>query len=105
SNQLRPRISHSPLFPYETLFRSLRNPTRHKPNRIAAGVTIDAKETVARHDYFRKRPALNGWMSMDEACSNISSRIKRPVAAAWRSEEHTSELQSRENLVCRLLLE
>src|SRR5436309_7694044 len=25
--------------------------------------------------------------------------------AAWRSEEHTSELQSRENLVCRLLLE
>src|SRR5690625_5894004 len=28
-----------------------------------------------------------------------------PVAAAWRSEEHTSELQSRGHLVCRLLLE
>src|SRR5436309_7732244 len=30
---------------------------------------------------------------------------QRPVACAPRSEEHTSELQSRENLVCRLLLE
>src|SRR5690606_41537985 len=29
----------------------------------------------------------------------------RPPAVRWRSEEHTSELQSRENLVCRLLLE
>src|SRR5207302_4743030 len=29
----------------------------------------------------------------------------RPSARLWRSEEHTSELQSRENLVCRLLLE
>src|SRR5690606_40047382 len=28
---------------------------------------------------------------------------KRDVAGLWRSEEHTSELQSRENLVCRLL--
>src|SRR5690606_41096092 len=29
----------------------------------------------------------------------------RPVIGLWRSEEHTSELKSRENLVCRLLLE
>src|SRR2546430_11995702 len=29
----------------------------------------------------------------------------RPVCALWRSEEHTSELQSQSNLVCRLLLE
>src|SRR5690606_40478035 len=37
------------------------------------------------------------------------SRLKKMVSGmmdmAWRSEEHTSELQSRENLVCRLLLE
>src|SRR5690606_41637935 len=35
-------------------------------------------------------------------------RLRLPAAGAWvaaRSEEHTSELQSRENLVCRLLLE
>src|SRR5437660_7564826 len=30
---------------------------------------------------------------------------KRPRSASWRSEEHTSELQSRGHLVCRLLLE
>src|SRR5690242_21281178 len=30
---------------------------------------------------------------------------RRPTAAGWRSEEHTSELQSHVNLVCRLLLE
>src|SRR5579883_2074960 len=30
---------------------------------------------------------------------------KREQSAPWRSEEHTSELQSRENIVCRLLLE
>src|SRR5690606_41691875 len=33
------------------------------------------------------------------------SRRTRSRRPAWRSEEHTSELQSRENLVCRLLLE
>src|SRR5690606_39910195 len=34
----------------------------------------------------------------------LQSGIKRVVVAGPRSEEHTSELQSRENLVCRLLL-
>src|SRR5690606_11786305 len=38
---------------------------------------------------------------------NINLRHKRPIQASYtrRSEEHTSELQSRENIVCRLLLE
>src|SRR5688572_31394387 len=34
-----------------------------------------------------------------------SARINRPSSVPWRSEEHTSELQSQSNLVCRLLLE
>src|SRR5579883_645644 len=33
------------------------------------------------------------------------SNLSRKCKAVWKSEEHTSELQSRENLVCRLLLE
>src|SRR5690606_41406329 len=33
-----------------------------------------------------------------------AARLRRPLPAAARSEEHTSELQSREKLVCRLLL-
>src|SRR5256885_5747183 len=36
---------------------------------------------------------------------SIASAMIRPIASSWRSEEHTSELQSPCNLVCRLLLE
>src|SRR5206468_9548673 len=35
----------------------------------------------------------------------LSSASPKPVLSVWRSEEHTSELQSRSDLVCRLLLE
>src|SRR5690606_41576037 len=39
------------------------------------------------------------------ACASRGKSACRPLARPGRSEEHTSELQSRENLVCRLLLE
>src|SRR5690606_41315092 len=43
---------------------------------------------------------------IDRSGSAACQRLPRPPSAGWpRSEEHTSELQSRENLVCRLLLE
>src|SRR5437868_9120725 len=42
--------------------------------------------------------------SKSVSCSNIPS-ASTPLAAVMRSEEHTSELQSRFDLVCRLLLE
>src|SRR5690606_42008667 len=42
-----------------------------------------------------RRPAAPAWNCAPETC----------CSKPWRSEEHTSELQSRENLVCRLLLE
>src|SRR5215475_14974429 len=70
------RPPRSTLFPYTTLFRSSRSgPAR--PRRQDQG----APRSIARR-------ALPG---------------RHPQSA--RSEEHTSELQSRENLVCRLLLE
>src|SRR5690606_41724262 len=46
--------------------------------------------------------------NLENGLRHESGRVQLPVAAALRlarSEEHTSELQSRENLVCRLLLE
>src|SRR5256886_3895049 len=43
-------------------------------------------------------------ISASGSAAAISAAIAR-AAAAWRSEEHTSELQSQSNLVCRLLLE
>src|SRR2546421_8635462 len=72
------RPPRSTLFPYTTLFRSRRLRARPRPARAS-----------------RAPPAGAG-----SAC-----RRPWPSRAPARSEEHTSELQSRSDLVCRLLLE
>src|SRR5436309_11741643 len=72
------RPPRSTLFPYTTLFRSRGAHVQSRPDR---------------RDKRHPRQAL--------AVAHAST-VSRPAA---RSEEHTSELQSRENLVCRLLLE
>src|SRR5690606_41324501 len=45
------------------------------------------------------------WRNYTSTYRDDGSDIQAQMTKAWRSEEHTSELQSRENLVCRLLLE
>src|SRR3712207_8962732 len=80
------RPPRSTLFPYTTLFRSyvglaLRN---HTLSLALAG----ASQMV---------PVVAGL--------TLASVANAEFAIAWRSEEHTSELQSRQYLVCRLLLE
>src|SRR5690606_41999073 len=79
----RPPIST--LFPYTTLFRS---PLSHEPI---------GKPSLAS----------DGWKlgSSVRHSPSIMASTKKWVVLISRSEEHTSELQSRENLVCRLLLE
>src|SRR5436309_9103505 len=80
-------------FPYTTLFRSLAGAGRigvaaEQSERIrGAGLCGEIIELVVEQD---------AGAFGDEA---------EPVIEIQRSEEHTSELQSRENLVCRLLLE
>src|SRR5688572_32393668 len=77
----------STLFPYTTLFRSLFHPAAvllHGADRRTAGAPAGGDGDRARHRAGRA-PAV--------------SRVR------CRSEEHTSELQSQSNLVCRLLLE
>src|SRR5690242_21452049 len=94
---MRRRRPKSTLFPYTTLFRSVRL-------RAAGGGRAGSRG----HEHVRHRPADAGgarhgrrphpggaWRQRDE----------RRRAGAGRSEEHTSELQSHVNLVCRLLLE
>src|SRR2546422_5859077 len=85
------RPPRSTLFPYTTLFRSLRiwgRVTGTEGRRVAAvgGIT-----TVAEPD-----------VPLVEAEAQFA-RLR--LDQARRSEEHTSELQSRLHLVCRLLLE
>src|SRR5690606_39495866 len=85
-------------------------PTRRSSDLTSAGISICPPP-------FRWAAPLKGWISIRTSSSRASSSAPIPMSKAapsardWksicmdRSEEHTSELQSRENLVCRLLLE
>src|SRR5699024_12555178 len=88
SFSILPRPPRSPLFPYTTLFRSTGRgaapPGRPGPRPPpTAGPAARPHRTRRRCAHSRTPPGGGG----------------------WRSEEHTSELQSRFDLVCRLLLE
>src|SRR3712207_8388739 len=83
------RPPRSTLFPYTTLFRSL-SLVVFEGDCSGGDAAISAEVTVAN----RGRTATN--------LSNIQFGVTR---VHIRSEEHTSELQSRQYLVCRLLLE
>src|SRR2546426_2174167 len=77
------RPPRSTLFPYTTLFRSASAPAR------------SAKRQRARRSLGKRGPPN----------PIPASRKREPMRGSIRSEEHTSELQSPCNLVCRLLLE
>src|SRR2546422_5764926 len=87
------RPPRSTLFPYTTLFRSLRGGPRHGPPASSSegGYAPLGLPRPARG----RAPAQPG----------RASGLPQDVSSIVRSEEHTSELQSRLHLVCRLLLE
>src|SRR3712207_7373636 len=87
------RPPRSTLFPYTTLFRS--RPDRRPAGASRAqslldgtGITVPDGDPLAPY--------------AEDVCDDLS---QDRLAALARSEEHTSELQSRQYLVCRLLLE
>src|SRR5690242_21428788 len=83
------RPPRSTLFPYTTLFRS-------------------ASDEGADDAVVTFLPAADQFSATLKAGSSLTGNIigtKANLKAAGRSEEHTSELQSHVNLVCRLLLE
>src|SRR2546429_6281760 len=78
------RPPRSTLFPYTTLFRS----------------------PFTLWQFFAERLRRDRWLRPGQGCAVLRVRRKRGECfSVWRSEEHTSELQSRLHLVCRLLLE
>src|SRR2546430_164026 len=90
------RPPRSTLFPYTTLFRSVRPPRQEDADPVLA----------LRVDEHRARgPDRVGVVQEERRLLNARRRVHREPAAPCRSEEHTSELQSQSNLVCRLLLE
>src|SRR5690606_41692748 len=89
------------LFPYTTLFRSGKT-GQDREDRIAREPDRRGRQRRPLHP----RPAGHR-RAAQRAIHPVRPPIEpvRDRAATHRSEEHTSELQSRENLVCRLLLE
>src|SRR5256884_1286675 len=88
------RPPRSTLFPYTTLFRS---------KKLIAGTGVESTtETIER----TKRAAQLGYdAALVKTPYYYKPAYKPEVYFQHRSEEHTSELQSRLHLVCRLLLE
>src|SRR5256885_8161436 len=90
------RPPRSTLFPYTTLFRSLPGDLRGRrqsgPRKAGSDRKLQHRRVVGEA-HRQRRPEVN------------LLAAHPPVARSRRSEEHTSELQSPCNLVCRLLLE
>src|SRR3712207_8076561 len=81
------RPPRSTLFPYTTLFRSRTGEIQSRIANDIGGVQTVVTSTAT------------------SIVSNVTTLVASVVAMFLRSEEHTSELQSRQYLVCRLLLE
>src|SRR3712207_7772631 len=96
------RPPRSTLFPYTTLFRS----------RAAARARLPAARIQSQRNVPHQvaRVSAHAHPGNPPGTATISSGpiaelLRQPVPGTDRSEEHTSELQSRQYLVCRLLLE
>src|SRR2546429_6083327 len=94
------RPPRSTLFPYTTLFRSVvpDHPRRHGERAESLGNLPQEHQ----HHQAEKRPNTS---AKQPAAQEKHAQGIKDRGAQNRSEEHTSELQSRLHLVCRLLLE
>src|SRR3989475_6521310 len=89
------RPPRSTLFPYTTLFRShdlLLGVVKLNPKKVSPAEVREAA-------LFLRDQRERAWEQTHAAA------MRDALGSGWRSEEHTSELQSQSNLVCRLLLE
>src|SRR2546427_7108298 len=86
------RPPRSTLFPYTTLFRSLPLRSRTEARAVDVEVYDPSDKTLVRWQEFLG-------MNIQDYRGSLCDTLEE------RSEEHTSELQSQSNLVCRLLLE
>src|SRR5688572_32325329 len=93
------RPPRSTLFPYTTLFRSSK-----------LNLSIDAGLYPLGSCTMKHNPRINEEIARTPGFAHshpmqAEHQVQGNLELLWRSEEHTSELQSQSNLVCRLLLE
>src|SRR3712207_8794973 len=99
------RPPRSTLFPYPTLFRSY-DGVAWRPDPLDAARVYWLDAFTANIDRTWRNPNLLVWHRTLWAIDHGAALVFQhawPAPEAWRSEEHTSELQSRQYLVCRLL--
>src|SRR3712207_7933234 len=89
------RPPRSTLFPYTTLFRSSEKPPLTAP--------VFSTKKLADEEYIPWVPDYR--LSWEDFLCEPKRNTDAVASTSTRSEEHTSELQSRQYLVCRLLLE
>src|SRR3712207_8342291 len=94
------RPPRSTLFPYTTLFRSL---VVAPARQHAAGELVDDEHLAVADDVLLV--AVVELLGLERVVQEADQRGVGCLVEVLRSEEHTSELQSRQYLVCRLLLE
>src|SRR5438067_3182240 len=95
-------IQHPPnstLFPYTTLFRSRFKACERA--RFQSDYRLIVNEELSFIDCTTKI----GFQTQTRNCTSVHRFVEYLITLLARSEEHTSELQSRFDLVCRLLLE
>src|SRR5207249_5661988 len=99
------RPPRSTLFPYTTLFRS-RGSAASGPTADASMPSRDSREARLHHAGARQqRSPPPSAARLPTVAATASFALRMQASTRARSEEHTSELQSRFDLVCRLLLE
>src|SRR3712207_8352122 len=97
------RPPRSTLFPYTTLFRSKDARDRAADMHVLTARGVESESELpfaALHQLLR--PALT---HVDQLPAPQATALRCALGLEARSEEHTSELQSRQYLVCRLLLD
>src|SRR3712207_8143794 len=98
------RPPRSTLFPYTTLFRSYSEDSTVQQLELRLENKFDTLSFTAGQGNDSLRSDQN--LSVEVMANNAQVEIRSiPFNEIRRSEEHTSELQSRQYLVCRLLLE
>src|SRR5207249_11987116 len=91
------------LFPYTTLFRSLAATRGHENRHV--GIEVFDREQCADFFFGRQIRQIDDGFTSSSTADIWDLVNHRQFGEFVRSEEHTSELQSRFDLVCRLLLE
>src|SRR5947209_11456549 len=102
---MRLRPPRSTLFPYTTLFRSR---DRRHAAEAAEALKLTAQDLLKLRvvDEIVPEPEGGAHRDYDFVTANLGKALRhalQQISQVPRSEEHTSELQSRQYLVCRLL--